>query len=79
MNSKLNDRVCEFTYQELVGKSIDKNRKPPKRRSDSVANSLLQISILPQSVKTKGKRYTDNWTADGFLRWAVSLNFISYN
>lgn len=79
LQSKLNDRVCEFTYQELVGKSIDKNRKPPKRRSDSVANSLLQISILPQSVKTKGKRYTDNWTADGFLRWAVSLNFISYN
>ena len=75
----LDDHVCEFSYKYLVGSKIDKNRKSPKSRKDSVANSLLQISILPQSAKTKGRLYTDNWTADGFLRWAVSLNFLSHN
>ena len=25
------------------------------------------------------KPYTDDWTADGFLRWAVSLGFLDYN
>lgn len=77
--TKLDHKVSEFTYGELVGTSRNKNGKPPKKRSDAIANSLLQITILPQSAKTKGKFYTDNWTADGFLRWAVSLNFISYN
>lgn len=75
----LDNCVSEFSYRDLVGDSFDKNHKRAKKRSDSVANSLLQISILPQSAKTKSKRYTDNWTADGFLRWAVSLNFVSYN
>lgn len=75
----LDNDTCEFSYKDLVGSSINKEHKSPRKRSDSVANSLLQISILPQSAKTKGKRYTDNWTADGFLRWAVTLNFVSYN
>lgn len=76
---QLDNRVCEFSYRDLVGTSINKDGKSPKKRSESVANSLLQVSILPQSAKTKGKMYTDNWTADGFLRWAVSLNFVSHN
>lgn len=71
--------VCEFSYKYLVGTNKDKSGKPAKNRKDSVANSLLQISILPQSFKTTGRNYTDNWTADGFLRWAVSLNFLSYD
>lgn len=77
--NELDNKVSEFTYEELVGTSRDKNGKAPKRRRDAVANSLLQVTILPQSAKTKGKYFTDNWTADGFLRWAVSLNFVSYN
>lgn len=76
---ELDNKVCEFSYKDLVGTSIDKDHKSPKKRNESVANSLLQVSILPQSSKTTGKLYTDNWTADGFLRWAVSLNFVSHN
>ena len=79
LQKKLDNKASEFTYEELVGSNRDKNGKSPKSRKDAVANSLLQITILPQSAKTKGKLYTDNWTADGFLRWAVSLNFVSYN
>jgi len=66
-----------WSYAELVGSSKDINRKPPTNRKDAVADSLIQITVLPQSYKTKGKRWTDNWTADGFLRWAVSLGFLT--
>lgn len=76
---KLENKESKFTYKELVGTSLDKYGNRPKYRKDAIANSLLQITILPQSNKTKGKLYTDNWTADGYLRWAVSLNFVSYN
>ena len=79
LQSKLNNNITEFSYSELVGRNIDKNGRSPKKRRDAVADSLLQISILPQSANTMGKRYTDDWTADGFLRWAVSLNFIKPN
>ena len=79
LQNKLNGNLAEFSYSELVGRNIDKNGKSPKKRKDAVADSLLQISILPQSANTTGKRYTDDWTADGFLRWAVSLNFIQPN
>lgn len=77
--NKLAEKESVFSYGDLVGSSKNKDGKSPKKRSDAVANSLLQITILPQSAKTKRKFYTDNWTADGFLRWAVSLNFISYD
>ncbi|NUG66644.1 restriction endonuclease [Lactobacillus mellis] len=79
LQKKLDKNVSEFTYEELVGTSRNKKNKAPKYRKDAIANSLLQVTILSQSSKTKGKLYTDNWTADGFLRWAVSLNFVSYN
>ena len=79
LQDKLDNKVSEFTYGDLVGTSRNKEGKSPKKRKDAIANSLLQVTILPQSTKTKGKFYTDNWTADGFLRWAVSLNFVAYN
>ncbi|MEB9507345.1 restriction endonuclease FokI catalytic domain-containing protein [Bacillus anthracis] len=73
---KLNRNVGEFSYSELVGRNIGDNGKAPKSRSNSVGDSLIQISILPQQTKNTGRKWTDNWTADGFLRWAVSFNFI---
>jgi hypothetical protein len=79
LQDELDNKVSEFTYEDLVGTSRNKAGKSPKKRSDAIANSLLQVTILPQSANTKGKFYTDNWTADGFLRWAVSLGFVSYN
>lgn len=77
--SKLCRNVEEFTYLELVGTSKDKNGRPPKKRSDAVADSLIQITILPQNANTSGKKWTDNWTSDGYLRWALSLNFIKHD
>ena len=74
--TKTKMNVNSWTYLELVGTKKDKNRKPPKSRKDAVADALIQITVLPQSHKTKGKNWTDDWSADGFLRWAVSLGFI---
>src|SRR5699024_8587184 len=48
-------------------------------RKPAVADSLLQVTILPQNAKTSDKKWTDNWTADGFLRWAVTLGFVEHN
>ena len=76
---KLQDGIAEFSYSELVGNSRDKYGNPTNVRKKQQANSLLQITILPQSVNTTGKHFTDNWSSDGFLRWAVSWNFISHN
>lgn len=76
LKKKLVNNVTKFTYPELVGTSKNKQGKTPTSRKDAVANALIQISIEPQQIKSTGKTWTDNWTADGFLRWAVSFNFI---
>lgn len=76
---KLTANVEEFTYSELVGHSRDITGSPAKNRKEAVADSLIQVTILPQSTTTTGKTWTDNWTADGFLRWALSLNFVSHD
>lgn len=68
-----------FTYQDLVGTSRDANGEAASNRSAAVADSLLQLVVRPQSASTQGKEWTDNWTADGFLRWAVSFGFVSYD
>lgn len=77
LTEKLNNNATSFSYTELVGTSKDIEGKSPKSRTNAVADSLIQISILPQKYATTGKKWTDNWTADGFLRWAVTLNFVS--
>ncbi|HEK9302397.1 TPA: restriction endonuclease, partial [Streptococcus equi subsp. equi] len=77
LRNKLINGIQSFSYLELVGTSKDKNNKSPRKRSDAMADSLIQISIVPQQAKNTGKTWTDNWTSDGFLRWAVSLNFVS--
>lgn len=77
--TKLNSNIAEFSYLELVGTSKGEDGKSPKSRADAVADSLIQVTILPQSVNTTGKCWTDNWTSDGYLRWALSLNFIKHD
>lgn len=37
-----------------------------------------EYTIAGRTIDIK-KPYTDDWTADGFLRWAVSLGFLDYN
>lgn len=74
---KVQAKETVFTYDELVGKTKNSEGKNTSNRKDQVADSLIKISILPQNSKTKGKKYTDTWTSDGFLRWAVCLDFVS--
>lgn len=79
LQEKLNDGIEEFSYIELVGKNLGKDRKTPKSRKYSLPNALIQISLDSQSASTKNKHFTDEWSSDGFLRWAVSLNFVEQN
>ena len=69
----------KFSYVELVGTLKDLSGKSTKKREDAVADGLIQISILPQSARTRGKKWTDNWTSDGYLRWALSFNFVQHD
>lgn len=77
--NKLNSNCTQFSYMELVGTSKDKDGKPVKIRKKAIADGLIQVTIIPQSSQTRGKMWTDNWTSDGYLRWALSLNFIKHN
>lgn len=76
---KLHSNEAHFTYTELVGTSRDKQGHAAASRSQAVADGLIQITIRPQNFRTKGKAWTDNWTADGFLRWALSLGLVSHD
>lgn len=77
--NKLNSEIVTFSYNELVGSSVDINGNNTDKRKNAVANSLIQISVKSQKSSTNSKHWTDNWTSDGFLRWAVSLNFVKHN
>lgn len=79
LQSKLDRNESTFSFGELVGSSRDKNQNTTNIRKEAEANSLIQISLLPQNHYTTGKNFTGYWTCDGFLRWAVSLNFVSFN
>lgn len=79
LQNKLNNDLSEFTYSELVGSSKDINGNSVKHRKDAIADGLIQITVLPESAKTRMKNWTDNWTADGYLRWALSLNFVKHD
>ena len=77
--AKLAKNIEKFSYTELVGTSQDITGKPAKTRKDAVADALIQVSISSQSAQTSGKLWTDNWSADGYLRWALSLNFVKHD
>jgi len=79
LQDKLNAAEATFSYLELVGTSRGPDGGSPNTRSEAVADSLIQITVEPQSSNTSGKKWTDNWTADGFLRWALSLNFVTHD
>ena len=57
-------------------------------RSQAKCSGLVQAAVTGQQFKTyvidgreirMKKPYTDDWTADGFLRWAISLGFLDYD
>ena len=57
-------------------------------RAKAKCSGLAQAAVTGQQYKeyiVDGRKirikkpYTDDWSADGFLRWAVSLGFLDYN
>ncbi|MDR2177036.1 MAG: hypothetical protein LBP20_03215 [Treponema sp.] len=44
-------------------------------RRNARCSGIAQAAIPAQ----RGKEYTDDWSADCFLRWGVSLGFLAYN
>lgn len=58
-----------ISYRDLVGTGTSK-------RSEAPCDALVQASIHSQK---ESKPYIDNWSSDGFVRWAECLGFIAYN
>ncbi len=75
----LEKRAKQFSYSALVGSKRDKNGNRNISRKSAVADALIQVSIQSQSAKTTGKTWTDNWTAAGYLSWALSLDFLRHD
>lgn len=57
-------------------------------RANALCSGILQAAIDAQKkirythdneIIEINKPYSDDWTADGFLRWAISIGFINYN
>lgn len=63
----LNKIPLKIKYTDLVGTSF-------RPRSAGRCNGIAQAIIEGQ-----GKPFTDNWTADGYVRWAYALGFIEYD
>ena len=70
-------------YDILKGKGCGAGK-----RADAKCSGLVQAAITGQQRKIYKcndeyieikKPFTDDWTADGFLRWAVSLGFLDYD
>ncbi len=64
----LNKVPLNIKYIDLVGTSNGKTRK------DAKCDGIVQATLEGQ-----GKDYIDNWSADGFVRWAHALGFIEYD
>lgn len=73
-----------ISYDVLKGKGKGSERS----RTTAKCSGIVQAAITGQQnkeyvingkVEKIKKPYTDDWTADGFLRWAVSLGFLDYN
>lgn len=70
-------------YAILKGKGCN-----GKARSQAKCSGLVQALISAQKSITLDngnekitikKPYTDDWTADGFLRWAIAIGFLKYD
>ncbi len=71
MLEELKKEPLEMDYLLLKGKGIKQGQK----RKDAECTGIIQASIETQ----KGRKYSDDWTSDGFLRWAISIGFLKYD
>lgn len=63
----LNQIPLKLKYSDLVGSAFSP-------RSSARCNGIIQAIIEGQQ-----KEFTDDWTSDGFVRWAHALGFIEYD
>lgn len=74
----------EISYENLKGKGAPgKSRKEAKCSGivQAAINATLYINIIDDdgNLQKIKKPYTDDWTADGYLRWGISTGLIDYN
>ena len=76
-NTELTKSDIMIDYSLLKGKGAGSGKRP-----DAICTGIIQAVIEGQQTKTYTdsignsitikKPYTDDWTAEGFLRWAIS-------
>ena len=80
----LSQETVEANYIDLKGKGAGN-----LGRANAICTGIIQAAIDGQQPKkysdnsgvsiTIKKPYTDDWTAEGFLRWAISCGLLVYN
>ena len=68
---EMHKRPLKMDYVLLKGHGILNGES----RSNAKCSGIIQAAIKNQ----KGREYTDDWTADGFLRWAISIGLLDYD
>lgn len=63
-------RPLSVPYEILKGKGVS----PGQSRRDAKCTGIIQAVLPNQS----GRPYSDDWTTDGFIRWAISIGFLDY-
>lgn len=81
--AELNKTDIEIDYSKLKGKGSGS-----RTRKDAICTGIIQAIIEAQQNKTYSdvagnsitikKPYTDDWTAEGFLRWTISCGLLEY-
>lgn len=71
MLKELEKEPLVLDYVLLKGHGI----KSGQSRKEAECSGIIQAAITTQ----KGREYTDDWTADGFLRWAISIGLLKYD
>lgn len=70
----LENNPVKITYEQMKGKaSFPENYTGKPARAKQIPVGLAQIS---GGDNKKEKAWTDEWTSEGFLNWALTLNFI---
>lgn len=65
---ELNKKPLKLKYSDLIGTSFTP-------RSSARCNGIIQATIKGQG----SKKFIDDWSSDGFIRWAHALGFIDYD
>lgn len=69
--SEMKKEPLKMDYVLLKGHGI----KSGQKRADAECSGIVQAAITTQG----GRAYTDDWTADGFLRWGISIGLLDYD